>query len=68
MTCGTFKIEKVPAADVAQVVGGFQANVPPPTSVTSTPDGAGTYTVTAVFPDCPANTTHDVTGSGAAAG
>jgi len=64
MTCGTFTIAKVTAASLDQVMGDFKANVPPPTSVTSAPDGDGTFTVTAVFPDCPANTTHDPVGSG----
>ena len=65
MTCGTFTITQVPAADVDETVADFKANVPPPTSVTKTADGSGTYTVTAVFPDCPPNTTHSPQGSGA---
>ena len=64
MTCGTFKITQVPANAVDEVVSDFEANVPPPTSVTKQQDADGTYTVTAVFPDCPPNTTHAAAGSG----
>ena len=62
MVCGTFKISKVPASDVDETMSDFEANVPPPTSVTKSQDGDGTYTVTAVFPPCPDNTTHSTTG------
>jgi hypothetical protein len=61
MACGTYTVAKVPPGNVANVTALFQANVPPPNSVTSAPDGTGTYTVTAVFPPCPANTTHSAT-------
>ncbi len=59
MPCGTYKIDKVPAATVDQTVQMFQANVPPPTSVTKTQNPDGTYLVTAEWPPCPPNTTHD---------
>jgi hypothetical protein len=62
MVCGTFTMNSVAAADVAAVVAGFQANNPPPTSVTKTQNADGTYTVVAQFPPCPADTTH-ATGS-----
>jgi hypothetical protein len=62
MPCGTFKVAKVSQAEVQGTIDLFEANVPPPTSVTSAPDGDGTFTVTAVFPPCPANTTHSPDG------
>jgi hypothetical protein len=65
MTCGTFKTSQVPADQVDDVMSGYQANVPAPTSVSKAEDADGTYTVTAVFPDCPPSTTHDSKGSGA---
>ena len=37
----------------------WNANLPP-TSVSNAPDGSGTFTVTIVFPPCPANTAHSV--------
>jgi hypothetical protein len=63
MACGTFTISKVPQAQLQQTIDLFKANKPPPTSVTSTPDGAGTYTVVATFPPCPANTSHSPAGA-----
>lgn len=62
MVCGTFKLNKVPDREVADTIAMFKANVPPPTSVTSAPDGPGTSTVTAVFPPCPAEMVHDPAG------
>jgi hypothetical protein len=58
MVCGTFRIRQVPAAEVDDTIALYKANVPPPTSVTSAPDGQGTFTITAVFPPCPENTEH----------
>lgn len=63
MTCGTFTVTKVQQAKLQQTIDLFNANKPPPTSVTSNPDGAGTYTVVATFPPCPGNTTHSASGS-----
>jgi hypothetical protein len=63
MACGTFTVRRVPQAQLQQTLDLFKANKPPPISVTSSADGAGTYTVTAIFPPCPANTTHSVNGS-----
>jgi hypothetical protein len=63
MACGTFTIKKVPAQKVQQTMDLFKANQPPPTSVTSKDNGDGTFIVTAVFPPCPANTTHSAAGS-----
>ena len=60
MACGTFTIRKVPAAKLQETIDLFQANMPPPNSVTSAPDGNGTFTVVAVFPPCPENTSHRV--------
>ncbi|HEX8668998.1 MAG TPA: hypothetical protein VF727_11580 [Allosphingosinicella sp.] len=62
MVCGTFTLRKVPEAEVADTVALFEANVPPPNSVTSAPDGEGTFTVTAVFPPCPPEMEHDPAG------
>jgi hypothetical protein len=67
MVCGTFTLKKVPEAKLAQKVAMYKANVPPPTSVTSEPDGAGTYTITAVWPPCADNVEHHP-GGGAGAG
>jgi hypothetical protein len=64
MVCGTFTLTKVPAAQLAQVMAQANANVPPPTSVTSAPDGPGTYTVTATWPPCADNVTHSTAGAG----
>jgi hypothetical protein len=64
MVCGTFTLRKVPEAKVARKVAMYKANVPPPTSVTSAPDGQGTFTITAVWPPCPANVEHDLAGDG----
>ncbi len=63
MPCGTFTVSHVPQADLQETIDLFKANKPPPTSVTSAPDGTGAYTVTAVFPPCPANTSHSPDGS-----
>ena len=41
----------VSADDVPLVTALFQKQKPPPTSVTSTPDGNGTFTVTATWKD-----------------
>jgi hypothetical protein len=58
MACGTFTVSNVPQTELQQTIDLFKANIPAPTSVTSAPDGSGTFTVTAVFPPCPAGTTH----------
>jgi hypothetical protein len=63
MTCGTFTVKKVTEAKRQQTINLFEANDPAPTSVTATADGAGTYTVVAVFPPCPPATTHVSTGT-----
>lgn len=63
MACGTFTVKKVPQSKLQQTIDLFKANKPPPTSVTSTPDGTGTFTVVAVFPACPVNTSHISAGS-----
>ena len=39
----------VKAADVATVEALFNAQNPPPTSVVSTPDGTGTFTIVATW-------------------
>ena len=62
MICGTFTVKGVPEAKAARTKRLFEANDPPPTSVTSKKEDDGTYTVTAVFPKCPDNTTHSTDG------
>lgn len=57
MICGTQTRTGVTASEVPQVTALFNAIVPPPTSVTSTPDGNGTFTVVATWPPCPPGTT-----------
>ncbi|MBV8564930.1 MAG: glucosaminidase domain-containing protein [Methylobacteriaceae bacterium] len=68
MTCGTFTISRVPASDVDQVMQEFEASDSPPNSVTKQADSSGTFTVIAVFPPCPPNTTHDAGPPAAPAG
>jgi len=57
MICGTQTRTGVTAAEVPQITALLNAVVPPPTSVTSTLDGTGTFTVVATWPPCAANTT-----------
>ena len=40
----------VPASELQDVIDGYHRQKPPPVSVTSSPDGPGTFTVIAVFP------------------
>jgi hypothetical protein len=61
MACGTFTVKKVLQAKLQETIDLFNANDPPPISVTSAPDGTGTYTVTVQFPPCPPGTTHSST-------
>ncbi len=63
MICGTFTMSKVPAAELDEVMEGYRSTDPKPTSVSSAPDGAGTYKVTAVYPACSDTTTHSVAGA-----
>ena len=63
MICGTFTVRKVPADKADLRVELFKATDPAPLEVTKTPDGDGTFTVTAVFPKCPDDTTHDPEGA-----
>jgi len=58
MVCGTFTRKGVSQAQLQMVVNLFKANIPPPTSVTSTKENDGTYTVVATWPPCPPDTTH----------
>lgn len=58
MPCGTFTVKNVPQAKLQQTTDMFKANKPPPTNVSSAPDGSGTFTVTAQFPPCPPGTSH----------
>jgi hypothetical protein len=63
MICGTFTMSAVSSADVDVIVAGYQATQPPPTNVTKTQNGDGTWTVTAVYPSCTSDTTHTVVGA-----
>jgi len=66
MACGTFTESGIPAEQLENAIALWKASTPTP-SVTSTRDAEGTFTVKAVFPDCPPGVTHDTTGSGPAA-
>jgi hypothetical protein len=59
MVCGTFKLKKIASDEVDGVVERFKVNDPAPLSVTKTQEQDGTFTVTATFPPCPPNTTHN---------
>ena len=59
MPCGTFTMRNVSAADLASRIAIFEANQPPPDSVSSQPDGNGAFTIIAIFPPCPPDTEHD---------
>lgn len=61
MVCGTFTVKNVPQDKLEQTMAIWRASTPTP-NVTSAKDD-GTYTVTAVFPPCPANVKHDPSGS-----
>lgn len=50
MVCGVFTTSKVPDGFQGAVVALYKANDPPPTSVTSTQDADGTWTVIATWP------------------
>lgn len=57
MVCGTFTISDIPDGQQDAIYNGFKSNVPPPTSVTKTQAGDGTWTVVAIWPPCPSSTT-----------
>jgi len=57
MVCGTFTETSVPKNALQHRVAMWNANGA--TNVTWNADDAGTYTITAVFPPCPDNTSHD---------
>jgi hypothetical protein len=56
MVCGTFTESGVPDSQLAHRKAMWVANGA--TSVTSTADGGGMNTITAVFPPCPPTTSH----------
>jgi hypothetical protein len=56
MACGTFTETKVPKSNLAHRVSMW--NVSGATHVTWQEDDDLTYTITAVFPPCPDNTSH----------
>jgi hypothetical protein len=58
MVCGVFTTSSIPDGDQDDVVDLYKANVPPPTTVTSTKQADGTWTVVATWPPCPPNTQH----------
>ena len=60
MVCGTFTLTGLSGADADTYVNMYKMNKPPPVSVTKNPEpGGSTYSVVAVFPPCPAGTSHD---------
>jgi hypothetical protein len=59
MVCGVFTTSQIPDGFQTSVVALYKANVPPPTSVTSTKEADETWTVVATWPPCPPSTTHD---------
>ena len=63
MICGTFTKRGLSKNEADLTAKLFKLNNPPPTSVTETPDGSGTYTVVATWPPCPAGTTHSTDGA-----
>lgn len=58
MTCGTFTTTDIPADQADAVEELYRAGTPAPTSVTRTQQPNGLYTITAVYPPCPPNTSH----------
>jgi len=58
MPCGTFVTSGLSETKAKTTKALFEANQPPPKSVTSEKQADGTFTVTAVFPPCPEGTTH----------
>mgnify|MGYP000846169151 CR=1 FL=1 len=58
MPCGVFTVEDVPAAKVDITVAMFEANVPPPLSVTKKKQANGLFVVVATFEPCPSGTVH----------
>jgi hypothetical protein len=63
MICGTFTLNNVPDNEVANVVAGFNATVPPPTTVTPARNADATWTVVATYPACPPDMTHNTAGT-----
>ena len=63
MVCGTYTVSGVAQDDLQRRMNIWRATKPPPTSVTAEQDDDGTYTITAVFPPCPDDTTHSPGGS-----
>src|ERR1700722_17977343 len=66
MICGTFNMANIPDGQQDAINNGFSTNVPPPTTVTKSQAPDGTWTVTAVWPPCPAETTTTHSGDAAA--
>lgn len=60
MICGSFARARLNAGQAAEVAQGFRDNDPPPIEVRTTVADDGTFTVTAIFPPCPADTTHSI--------
>jgi hypothetical protein len=61
--CGTFKTTDVSTNDVDNVVAIYQATVPAPVRVDKKQDAPNSWTVTAVWPPCPQNTSHSTNNS-----
>lgn len=58
MICGTFTTTDIPADQADEVEALYRANTPAPITVTRTQQADGSYTITAVYPPCPSNTSH----------
>jgi len=58
MICGTFTMTGMTSEEADTAVEAYKDTVPPPTSVTKKKEADGTYTVTAVYPDCADNVSH----------
>jgi len=56
MICGTFTMRGMTSDEADAEVADFKTTNP--ISVTKKQEADGTYTVTAVYPDCAANTSH----------
>jgi hypothetical protein len=58
MTCGTFTTTDMQADEADELEALHRATTPPPISLTRTQQPNGLFTIVAVFPPCPAGTTH----------
>lgn len=63
MICGTFATSGLTKEEADFQEQAYRSNDPAPDSVIQSLAADGTWTVTAAFPPCPANVTHDVSGA-----